>query len=343
MLMAAGCMAWAGAHAQTNPAFGDSAPQAQNRQMDVNGTQQPLPQFEVAAIKPHKQEGMQMRAGFRLTPDGVSMFGVPLSMLMSQAFGLPESRILNEPEWANSDRYDIEAKVAPSEAPKLEKLTQQQRMAMLVPLLQDRFGLKFHHETKVREVYALVVDKGGPKLQPAEPDAAHAKPDSDGKPDNISPSANGNAAFGRPDGGGKPGDGGGPTKPPQGALMMRMSTEGMTIRGVGVTTAQLAGIIGRSLGSTVVDKTGLTGKYNYTLNFAPEMGKGGMGGMPPPPPSSEGPASGASSSEDAAASTPAAAPSIFTAVREQLGLKLQAKKEPVDVVVIDHIQQPSPN
>ena len=311
-----------------------------------------LPSFEVASIKAHKSQGMQMRVGLRITPDGVSMFGVSLSMLMSQAFGLPESRILNEPGWAGSDRYDIEARVDPSEAPKLEKLTQEQRMEMLVPLLQDRFGLKFHHETKVMEVYALVVDKGGPKLEAANSDEnlggamANGRPDESGKPGDASPSANakGNLALGKPDGGGKPGAGGGSGKLPQGAMMMRMSTDEMTVRGVGVTAVQLAEIIARVLGSTVVDKTGLTGKYDCTLSFAPERGRGPMGGMPPPPPpASEGPSSAASSSGDAGSSTPAAAPSIFTAVREQLGLKLQAKKEPVDVIVIDHIQQPSPN
>jgi uncharacterized protein (TIGR03435 family) len=128
-------------------------------------------------------------------------------------------------------------------------------------------------------------------------------------------------------------------KPPPGAMMMQMSTDGMTLRGFAVTAAQLAEMIARALGGTVVDKTGLTGKYDYTLTFTPEMGRGPMVGMPPPPP----PSGGSSSGGDTAASTPAAAPSIFTAVREQLGLRLQAKKEPVDAVVIDHVQQPSPN
>lgn len=119
---------------------------------------------------------------------------------------------------------------------------------------------------------------------------------------------------------------------------MRVSTQGMMLTGRGVTTAQLAGTIERVLGSTVVDKTGLTGKYDYTMNFAPEMGgMSPMGPMGPPP-------SGASASNDPAASTPStAAPSIFTAVQEQLGLKLVARKEPVDVIVIDHIEEPSPN
>jgi len=99
-----------------------------------------LPAFDVASIKPHKSEGMRMMAGFRLTPDGVSIAGVPLAMLLRQAFGLPRDRILNEPDWVNSARFDIEAKVNPDDAPKLEKLTMDQRTAMLIPLLEDRLG-----------------------------------------------------------------------------------------------------------------------------------------------------------------------------------------------------------
>jgi bla regulator protein blaR1 len=295
----------------------------------LNGTQSATdsaqsnsPAFEVASIKADKSEGQMMRAGLRITPDGVSISGVPLSMLVSQAFNLPDNQILNEPEWVKSARYDIEAKVDPSEASLLDKMTQQQRLAMMLPVLQSRFGLKFHHETKVLNVYTLVAAKGGPKLQPAKPD--------DTLGDAMPPA--------EPNGGGKPGDGGGPVNPPKGAMIMQISTQGMRLTGRGVTTAQLAGTMERVLGSTVVDKTGLTGKYDYTLSFAPEAGgMGPMGPMGPPP-------SGASASNDPAASTPATtAPSIFTAVQEQLGLKLVARKVPVDVIVIDHIEEPSPN
>jgi uncharacterized protein (TIGR03435 family) len=87
------------------------------------------------------------------------------------------------------------------------------------------------------------------------------------------------------------------------------------------------------LGSTVTDQTGLTGKYDFDLKWTPEVGSG----MP------AGPSDGGS----AGAGNPPAAdnsgPSLFTALEEQLGLKLDAKKVPTDVIVIDHIEQPSPN
>lgn len=159
-----------------------------------------LPAFDVASVKPHKSEGMMMRMGFRFTPDGVSIDGTPLAVLLRSAFSLPDDRILNVPAWAKSSRFDIEAKVDPDEAPKLEKLKMDQRMAMLVPLLEERFGMKFHHETKDMEVYDLVVAKGGPKL-PA------AKPGEDGGVDSAPPPPG--AGGGPPDAGPKtPGPGG---------------------------------------------------------------------------------------------------------------------------------------
>ena len=100
----------------------------------------------------------------------------------------------------------------------------------------------------------------------------------------------------------------------------------------------LVGAISQQLGSTVVDKTGLTGTYDYTLNWMPEHGAGPMGGGPMMRPPDGGAPSG--NAEPAPAET---GPSIYTALQDQLGLKLVAQKEPVEVYVIDHIDQPSPN
>ncbi len=135
----------------------------------------------------------------------------------------------------------------------------------------------------------------------------------------------------------KPGQGGGGAMPapneeapPKGAMMMRMSPDGMTMGGRDATTDQLAQMISMQLGSTVLNETGLKGKYDYTLSFAAEMG-GRMMGMPPP------------GAGDGGAPPPPQGLTIFTAVQEQLGLKLEARKKPVDVIIIDQIEQPSPN
>ncbi|MGH9605906.1 MAG: TIGR03435 family protein [Terracidiphilus sp.] len=300
-------------HAQASANAGGGAAQSQTAQPQPQTAPAQLPKFDVASVKAHKPEGMMMRAGMRLTPDGVSISGLPLSMLLHEAFELPEDRILNEPDWVNSARYDIEAKVDPADAPKLEKLTPKERMEMLLPLLEDRFGLKFHHETKVLEVYALVVAKGGPKLK--------ATGDKSDEGADAAPLPLGGAS------------GNGGVKLPRSATMMRISPEGMTMEGRDATAEQLAQAIATQLGSTVVNETGLKDKYDYTLTFAPEMG-GRMMGMPAPPPGA---------GDSGAPPPPPQGPSIFSAVEEQLGLKLEAKKQPVDVIVIDDIEQPSAN
>lgn len=273
-----------------------------------------LPQFEVVAIKPHKDEGMNMRFGMRFSPDGFTADGAHLDELLRNAFDVSRDRIFNEPEWAKSGRYDIEAKVAPEDAPKLKDLGFARRWAMLIPVFQDRFGLKFHHETKEMEVYTLVVAKGGPKLKEASPDepGTNASPSSPGGPAGV----------------------GGPRK---GQMMMSMAPQGMKLETHASTMAILVRMLSQQIGSTVVDKTGLTGNYDYTLTFTPDQGSGPMGMAPGGHgPDGHGP-DGAEQSQEPPA------PLIFTALQEQLGLKLVAQKQQVDVIVIDHIEQPSAN
>lgn len=306
ILMAAACILFAAPRSQgqagANPApAGTLAP----------ANQPPLPAFDVASIKPHKDEGMMSRSMMQVTQDGLSVNGVRLDMILRNVFGVSSDRILNQPAWVSSSRFDIEAKVAPEDAPKLKALSQQERWAMLLPVLEDRCGLKFHHETKELQVYALIVAKGGTKLKKAQPaDAGAAAPPT--KP----------GAEGAPPAAGRP------------MLMMRMTAQGMAIESHSSTMASLAQVISLQVSGTVVDKTGLTGKYDYTIKFMPEEGAGPMtmrmpGGGPPP--------------DGAVQAQEPPAPSLFTALEEQLGLKLEAHKEPVDVIEIDHIAQPSPN
>jgi uncharacterized protein (TIGR03435 family) len=178
----------------------------------------------------------------------------------------------------------------------MKDLTLNERWAMMLPVLVDRFGLKFHRETRDVEVYTLVVGKGGSKMKEVQTDAPDVK-----------------GGMGR--------------------AMMRFSMDEMALEGHGASMESLAHAIEQQLGGTVVDKTGLTGRYDYTLKWSRE---GGAGSAVPFGPKSGAPDGG----ESPAAST---APPLFTAIQEQLGLKLVSQKEPVEVVVIDQIQQPSPN
>jgi uncharacterized protein (TIGR03435 family) len=280
-----------------------------------------LPTFDVVSIKTHKDEGMMMRIGISATPDGFQADGAPLNMLIRQAFGLSDDRILNEPDWAKSSRFDIAAKVIPEDAPKLKLLNPQERFAMILPVLEDRFGLKFHHETKDLQVYALMVAKSGSKLKESAP--ADSGADSPPPP----------GASGTPGGAGSSGPGPGGGNPPRGPrTLMRMSQQGMTLDAHGSSMAYLSQLISQQIGATVIDKTGLTGKYDFTLMFMPDSMN--MGPMMRPP--GAGPEGGAESQEPVG-------PSLFTAVQEQLGLKLDAQKQPVDVIVIDQIEQPTAN
>jgi bla regulator protein blaR1 len=266
------------------------------------GVTENLPKFDVVSIKLHEDEGMsRMGIGFGTTPDGLSFKGGSLGMLLQMAFDVPRDRLLNEPEWARSSRFDIEAKVAPEDAPRLESLTRQQRWAMLIPALEDRCGLSFHRERRDLQVYVLVASKNGPKLKEAVP-------------------ANTDATT---------------TGPAQAAQppVMSFSSKGMTIWARAATMDSLAQMLSQQMGTTVVDKTGLTGKYNYTLSWMPDEDSLQLMGLPIPGP----PPGGSGQSQQPVG------PSIFSALQEQVGLKLEVHKEPVDVIVIDHLEKPSAN
>lgn len=287
-------------HGQAAGAAGTSSGQSSSTPAD-------LPKYDIASIKPYKaDDGPAMRVMMRITPDGVSLHGVPMREMVQQAFGVEADRIIGEPDWVKSSRYDIEAKVEPEDAPKLKDLKMEQRNAMMLQLLVDRFGLKYHHEQRELPMYALVVAKGGLKMKPTKPDDAAGE--------NAPP----------PPDPPRPGDG---PRPMMGKHMMMMNPG--HLQSTGASTDLLAHILSRQLGRTVVNKTGLTGEYDFALDYTPENMPMPMPGPPEGGPKPEMPDQGG--------------PSIFTAVEEQLGLKLEATKSTVDVIVIDHIRQPSEN
>lgn len=263
-----------------------------------NSAQTQLPAFEVVSIKPDKSGTMMMRVMF--TSDGISITNLPVHMLLREAFGVSDNELVGEAGWLNSDHFDIEAKVAAEDVAKLKDLKPAERWAMLLPVFEERFALKYHREKRDLTQYVLVVAKGGSKLKEAAADEAYA------------------SGFKTPDG--KTGKG-----------MVRMMP-GEFI-GQGTHLDNLVHLLSFQFHSPVTDKTGLTGMYDIDLKWTPdEMGNG----MMRPPDGSQ---------PDAANPAPAATtgPSLFTALEEQLGLKLESHKEPGDVIVIDHIEQPSAN
>ncbi len=269
-----------------------------------------VPKFDVATIKPSPAES-EGRVTMMMTPDGVSISGVPLQMILRDAFRTEDDRIVGAPAWAKTKRYDIEAKVSPEDAHKLEKLKIDERRSMMLPLLMERFNLKYHHEMRELPSYELVIAKGGSKMKASEVQDAPLPPKA---PDTADPKA-GDAGV---------------KNPPQKQMMRLMGPGHMEAEGGNMQG--LARVLSMQLGRTVVDKTGLTGNYDYTLNWTPDNA--------PPPMPGGGPDGGPPRNDSA---NDAAGPSLFTALQEQLGLKLESGKGTVDVIVIDHIDLPSEN
>ncbi len=275
-------------------------------------------QFEVASIKPSAPQDMHrmrvMMRGGPGTPDPgqITYINVALRNLVMNAYGVKNYQITG-PGTLDSERFDVTAKVP-------KGATKDDLKVMLQNLLAERFQLKLHHDQKELPMYALVVGKNGSKLKEAAPEDPNAKDDGPPLP---------------PPGGRMPvGKDGAPVMPKGGRGMMMMINNGrLRLAANDQPVSALADMLSNQLGRPVVDQTGLTGKYDIALEFQPEEGsmmRGPMGAMPPPPP----PSGGGDSSSDAAAP-----PNLFTAVQEQLGLKLEPKKGPVDILVIDHIEK----
>jgi len=151
-------------------------------------TRTPRPAFEVVSIKPnHAGDGRVM---IRIAPGGrLEAHNITVKFLLEDAYGVKDNQVSGAPGWLDSEHYDIEAK--PEDASADQKLGPEERNAqlklMLQSMLEDRFKLALHHETKELSVYALVVAKSGPKLHESPPEPAvtpgdSAPPDAPGSP-----------------------------------------------------------------------------------------------------------------------------------------------------------------
>jgi uncharacterized protein (TIGR03435 family) len=264
----------------------------------VNSSNAPLPSFEVASIKPNHsgKENVSMNWG----ADTCKVNNVTVRRLIAMAYGVNSNdQISGASGWMNSETYDIDAKMEDSLKEKLEKLPMEQwggqLQLLLQSLLADRFQLRVTHSTKNLPVFALVVAKNGPKLTPTT----------------LPPDDPANARK-------------------RTRKTMRTPARGQLIA-KGQPVASLLGILSREVGGRVVlDETGLTGEYDFKLQWSPETST----------PISAG---GESPSQVVLPAPDSSAPSIFTALQEQLGLKLESRKAPRDVIVIAHVERPSPN
>jgi len=299
------------------------------------------PAFEVATIKPAAPPvtsmgpGGGMRMAFRggsqggpgtPNPGQITYNGSTIKSLLVTAYGVKSYQI-SGPASIDTERYDIVAKVPQGASKDDVKL-------MLQNLLADRFKLTLHREKKDLAMYALVVAKNGPKLKESPPDDPNAKdavnPADPAATDAARQKAMENAIRNMKD------DGPLPPPPPgmggRGGMRMMMTNGRAQMSASKQTMAQFAEWLVGQLDRPVVDQTGLTKNYDITLEYLPEglAGRGPMGGMaPPPPPPGDG----------GAPAEPDTAPTLFAALQNQLGLKLEQKKGPVDLLVVDHLEK----
>jgi bla regulator protein blaR1 len=264
-------------------------------------------QFEVASIKPTgpvvTQITIARQPGGRFIAQGFSV-----RMLMARAYSVTDSRIFGGPAWLQSDRFNIEAKAAARDLSPDGNIAADQLPLMLQGLLEDRFKLKVHRETREVPVYELVVAKGGSKLKLSD--------------DQTPPAPLPPPVLGLPvQRGAVPG--------PVGRIRGSQGRGNGTAYGSAAPLTVLTNTLSQFLGRTVNDKTGLTGLFDFDLKWTPGAeqvpGAFGPNDLPPPPPAD------------------ASSPSIFTALQEQLGLRLESAKGSVDAIVVDSAEKPSEN
>lgn len=276
----------------------------------------PLPSFEVATIKPASSLSRLSSA----SPAEVHISNVTVRNLIEQAYGIPwtsadNERVLGGPAWLDTNHYDIAARIPGDLAEARQKLSpdqqKQQISLMLQSLLAERFHLKLHFETRVLTVYALVVAKPNPHLV-----------ESANQHESTTQETPAPIAL--------------PSKPEDPKALHHGILQGIVVLYNGQSaqmTAKQASMddlvrwfAGYSEvgGRPVVNQTSLSGLYDFTLRWTRQT----LAATPQP------------GSSDAADSD---APPLFTALPNQLGLRLKSTKAPVEVILIDHTDPPTDN
>jgi uncharacterized protein (TIGR03435 family) len=257
-----------------------------------------LPVFEVASIRPSKADNGFLN--FMIAPNRFRVEnGTAISLIRFAYHIKSDDQLPKEPRWIGSDKFDIDAKIADAQAEAMKKLLPDQKFEqyrlMVRSLLMDRFKLAISSQNKELPVLALVVAKSGSRLTPV-------KGSLDQQAQRMPTLAGGSR---------------GELK--GGAVSMAMFTDWLSGRDdMG--------------GRVVIDETGLTGNYDFTMNWTPDEQRNAM---------SNG--NGATQGAASAAALDSPAGSIITALQEQLGLRLESTRAKVDTLVIDHIEKPSEN
>lgn len=228
-------------------------------------------------------------------------YAATLKELLANAYGVKEFQV-EGPVWMATERFVLDATMPP-------ETTREQRLSMLKNLLADRFKLTTHRDTKELPMYSLVVAKNGPKMKESLEVPVHAHPGADASQASAPPTnVRTVTAGGR----------------------VRITAEDETIQ-------DLANQLTHQLDRPVKDETGMSQKYDFVLTFS----SNGLSGTASPadtmPPTSLAQGTPRSPSSDLPDARDLS--DLFGAVQSQLGLKLEAKKGPVELIVIDHIEK----
>lgn len=296
----------------------------------------PKLEFEVATVKPSEDLSkaggggrIAVRIGVRNDGALVTYNRMTLAQLVQQAYGVKSYQVSGAP-WTDQLQYDISAKMP-------DGANKDQAPEMLQNLLKDRFKLEFHRENKEHSVFALTAPKGSSKLKVADPNNAFPRPPGLGPGAPPPPPPAGGGGGQQASGGRGPGPSG---PPPQGATMMTMGPNGGTMEMRGVSLARLSDMLARYVGRPVVDQTNIDGVFDFSLTVSPEemnnmnagmqgamtmmraevASRGDAGGRGPEPPNMPDGAS------------------IFQSI-QAYGLKLEPKKAPIEVIVIDSAEK----
>jgi uncharacterized protein (TIGR03435 family) len=267
--------------------------------------------FEVASVRPNTSGAARM--GSQTLPGGrFNAINVVLRSLIINAYGLQDQQqLVGAPDWVSSEHFDIVAKAEGEIGPPISRDGPSRYQLLLRSLLEDRFKLKTHTEQREVPIYSLVRARAdgslGRELKPStvDCDAVMAARKASGPP--APP---------------KPGE-----RPQCGARV----TFGEIAVGA-QPLSELVSALVPNVGRIVVDRTGLTGKYDLYLKWTPDRILQRAAGTPADEPIR---VNGVEIDRNG--------PSIFTALQEQLGLKLESGRGPVEALVIDHIERPSPD
>jgi bla regulator protein blaR1 len=261
--------------------------------------------FEVASVKANKSGQPFVQVG--MAPGGrFTATNVPLRQLILMAYQLQPFQIEGAPAWITTERFDVVAKGSGPLAPAAPG-TPGPIQTMMKSLLADRFKLVARIEKKEMPIYALTLARNdgrlGSQLKASTIDCTSVNAGRRGGPPPGPPDFNGPA--------------------PQCGMMVRPGG----VKAGGVPINQILQLLSQNAQRIVVDRTGLTGTYDIDLTWTPEQIPQGRGDAPPgapalPPIDPNG-------------------PSLFTALQEQLGLKLDSTRGPVDVLVVERVERPT--